>query len=481
MTKENFNDYKLSEDIIKAIDLLAYKSPTKVQGKVIPVALKGQDIVVKSQTGSGKTASFAVPVSELIDWEENKPQALVLTPTRELAMQVREDFFNIGRFKRLKVVAVYGRAPFHKQQQALRQKTHVVVGTPGRIIDHIERETLDISMVKYLIIDEADEMFNMGFLEQIETIIDVLPKNRMTMLFSATLPNDIESLCKKYMKDPKYIEIEDENVTVEKIDQWAYKVEEREKLELLKNVTVVESPDSCIIFANTREKVDQIYEQLEDENYTCDKIHGGMEQESRTSVMEDFRLGYFRYLVATDVAARGIDIDNISHVINYDVPLEKESYVHRIGRTGRVGKKGKAISFITNRDARLVREIEEYTGKEIPIREKPDEEIVNSLREEFEEKKRERPEIKELKGEELNRDIMKLHINAGRKTKMRPVDIVGTLCNLEGMTADDIGIINILDISTFVEILNGKGQMVLEQLQTTTIKGRLRNVNKAND
>ena len=481
MIKENFNDYKLSEDIIKAIDLLAYKSPTKVQEKVIPVALKGQDIVVKSQTGSGKTASFAVPASELIDWEENKPQALVLTPTRELAMQVREDFFNIGRFKRLKVVAVYGRAPFHKQQQALRQKTHVVVGTPGRIIDHIERETLDISMVKYLIIDEADEMFNMGFLEQIETIIDVLPKNRMTMLFSATLPNDIESLCKKYMKDPKYIEIEDENVTVEKIDQWAYKVEEREKLELLKNVTVVESPDSCIIFANTREKVDQIYEQLEDENYTCDKIHGGMEQESRTSVMEDFRVGYFRYLVATDVAARGIDIDNISHVINYDVPLEKESYVHRIGRTGRVGKKGKAISFITNRDARLVREIEEYTGKEIPIREKPDEEIVNSLREEFEEKKRERPEIKELKGEELNRDIMKLHINAGRKTKMRPVDIVGTLCNLEDMTADDIGIINILDISTFVEILNGKGQMVLEQLQTTTIKGRLRNVNKAND
>nr|WP_300002134.1 DEAD/DEAH box helicase [Tissierella sp.] len=481
MKSKDFNEYDLSDEILRAIELLNYKSPTQVQRKVIPAALKEKDIVVKSQTGSGKTASFAIPVSEMIDWEENKPQALVLTPTRELAMQVGEDFFNIGRFKRLKVVPVYGRAPFRKQTQVLKQKTHVVVGTPGRVIDHIERETLDVSMIKYLIIDEADEMFNMGFLEQIETVISALPKERMTMLFSATLPSDIENLCQRYMNKPEYIEIENEDVTVEKIDQWAYLVEEREKMELLKDLTVVESPDSCIIFANTREKVDQIYDELEDKDYTCDKIHGGMEQESRTSVMEDFRAGYFRYLVATDVAARGIDIDGISHIINYDVPLERESYVHRIGRTGRVGKKGKAISFISKRDERLVREIEAYIEKEILVRERPQDQLVDSLREEFEDKKRERPELKELKGEELSKDIVKIHINAGRKTKMRPVDIVGTLCNLPGMTADDIGIINIMDISTFVEILNGKGEMVLEQLQTTTIKGRLRNVNLANE
>lgn len=481
MTKENFKDYKLGEDILKAIDLLGFKSPTKVQARVIPLALSGKDLVVKSQTGSGKTGSFAIPVTELIDWEENKAQALVITPTRELAMQVAEDFFNIGRFKRLKVVPLYGRTPFYNQQQALKQKTHLVVGTPGRIIDHLERGTLDISMIKYLIIDEADEMFNMGFLAQIESIIEKLPKERMTMLFSATIPEDIESLCKKHIKNPEQIEIEDENLVVEQIDQLAYEVDERDKMQLLKDVTVIESPDTCIIFANTREKVDEIYEKMVDENYKCDKIHGGMEQRDRTSVMEDFRTGYFRYLIATDVAARGIDIENISHVINFDVPLEKESYVHRIGRTGRVGKQGKAITFITPRDGRLVRDIEKYIQKDIPIILSPSKKEVDDLKEDFDDKKREKPKLKEVKGEELSKDIFKIHINAGRKTKMRPVDIVGTLCNLDGMTADDIGIINILDISTFVEILNGKGEMVLDQLQTTTIKGRLRNVNKANE
>ena len=478
---KSFKDYGLSSELLETIDILNYKSPTKVQEKVIPIALDGKDLVVKSQTGSGKTAAFAIPICESVDWEENRPQALVLTPTRELAMQVREDFFNIGRFKRLKVAAVYGRAPFYNQQRELKQKTHIVVGTPGRIIDHIDKETLDISNIKYLVIDEADEMFNMGFLEQIETVINQLPQHRLTMLFSATLPTDIGNLCDKYMKDPIYIEIEDENVTVDIIEQEGYLVEESDKIELLKDITILENPDTCIIFANTREKVDEIFIDLSRANYTCDKIHGGMEQRDRTKVMEDFRLGYFRYLVATDVAARGIDIDNITHIINYDIPLESESYVHRIGRTGRVGKVGKAISLITPRDERLLSDIEDYIEKKIPLKDKPEKRELIKLLADFEDKIKSKPEIKELKGEELNKDILKIHINAGRKTKMRPVDIVGTLCNIEGMTADDIGIINILDISTFVEILNGKGEMVLEKLQTTTIKGRLRNVNRANE
>ena len=478
---KDFKDYKLSSELLETIEILNYKKPTKVQEKVIPLALEAKDIIVKSQTGSGKTAAFAIPISELIDWEENKPQALVITPTRELAMQVREDFFNIGRFKRLKVSAIYGRSPFYRQQQELKQKTHIVVGTPGRIIDHIDKETLDISEIKYLVIDEADEMFNMGFLEQIENIISNLPPNRMTMLFSATLPEDIEGLCNKYMKNPIYIEIEDENVTVDQIIQEKYMVDEVDKVDLLKDITIIENPDSCIIFANTREMVDEIFIELNRHEYTCDKIHGGMEQRDRTKVMEDFRQGYFRYLVATDVAARGIDIDNITHIINYDIPRESESYVHRIGRTGRVGKTGKAISIITPRDERSFSDIEDYIEKTITLKEHPLKQEVDKYREEFHEKMSERPEIKELKGEELNKDIMKININAGRKTKMRAGDIVGTLCNIEGMTADDIGIINILDISTFVEILNGKGEMVLETLQTTTIKGRLRNVNIAND
>lgn len=481
MTKEKFKDYKLSSDLLKTIEILNYKNPTKVQKKVIPIALEGEDIVVKSQTGSGKTAAFVIPICEKVDWEENKPQALVITPTRELAIQVREDFFNIGRFKRLKVVAVYGKAPFYNQQRELKQKIHIVVGTPGRIIDHIEKGTLDTSNIKYLVIDEADEMLNMGFLEQVETIINELPNDKITMLFSATLPDDIEALCNNHMDNTRYIEIEDASVTVDKIEQERYIVEEEDKLELLKDITIVENPDSCIIFLNTREKVNEIYIELKRANYPCDKIHGGMEQKDRTKVMENFKLGYFRYLVATDVAARGIDIDSITHIINYDIPQERESYVHRIGRTGRKGDTGKAITFSTQKEERFLKDIENYIEREILIKENPEKKLVNSSKREFDEKLKTRPKIKELKGEKLNKEIMKIHINAGRKTKMRATDIVGTLCNIEGITADDIGIINILDISTFVEILNNKGEMVLEKLQTTTIKGRLRNVNKANE
>ncbi|MGO1369043.1 MAG: DEAD/DEAH box helicase [Senegalia sp. (in: firmicutes)] len=481
MTKEKFLDYKLSDELLKAIELLTYKNPTKVQEKVIPIALDGKDVVVKSQTGSGKTAAFAIPISENIKWEDNEPQALVITPTRELAIQVREDFFNIGRFKRLKVATVYGKSSFYNQQREIKQKTHVVVGTPGRIIDHIEKGTLDTSNIKYLVIDEADEMLNMGFLEQVETIIHELPKNRTTMLFSATLPTDIESLCDRYMNNQIYVEIEERGITVDKIEQEKYLVKKDDKLELLKNISILENPDSCIIFANTRDQVDDIHTELGKYNYPCDKIHGGMEQKDRTRIMENFKSGYFRYLVATDVAARGIDIDSITHIINFDIPFEKESYVHRIGRTARKGKTGKAITFVSPNEKYLLKDIEDYIEKEILLKKVPGNELINSLKKEFDEKLNTKAKIKESKGDLLNEQIMKIHINAGRKTKMRAVDIVGTLCNIEGMTKDDIGIINILDISTFVEILNNKGEMVLEKLQTTTIKGRLRNVNKAND
>lgn len=481
MTKEKFLDYKLNDELLKAIELLTYKNPTKVQEKVIPIALDGKDVVVKSQTGSGKTAAFAIPISENIKWEDNEPQALVITPTRELAIQVREDFFNIGRFKRLKVATVYGKSSFYNQQREIKQKTHVVVGTPGRIIDHIEKGTLDTSNIKYLVIDEADEMLNMGFLEQVETIIHELPKNRTTMLFSATLPTDIESLCDRYMNNQIYVEIEERGITVDKIEQEKYLVKKDDKLELLKNISILENPDSCIIFANTRDQVDDIHTELGKYNYPCDKIHGGMEQKDRTRIMENFKSGYFRYLVATDVAARGIDIDSITHIINFDIPFEKESYVHRIGRTARKGKTGKAITFVSPNEKYLLKDIEDYIEKEILLKKVPGNELINSLKKEFDEKLNTKAKIKESKGDLLNEQIMKIHINAGRKTKMRAVDIVGTLCNIEGMTKDDIGIINILDISTFVEILNNKGEMVLEKLQTTTIKGRLRNVNKAND
>jgi len=477
--KSNFKDYQLSSELLKAISLLNFKSPTKVQELVIPVVLEGKDLIVKSQTGSGKTAAFGIPICELAEWDDNRPQALVMVPTRELAMQVKEDIFNIGRFKRMKVAAIFGKSPFNSQRKELREKTHVVVGTPGRIIDHMKRGTLDLSNIKHLVIDEADEMLNMGFIEEIETIIEGLSKNRVTLLFSATMPKRIEELANQFMKDPIFKEIDEENTAVERILQERYDVKQREKKSLLRDLTIVENPDSCIIFCNTQQNVDEVYEELKKVGYRCRPIHGGMEQDDRLRIMHDFKKGVFRYLVATDVAARGIDVENISLVINYDLPQEKESYVHRIGRTGRVSKGGRAISFVTEKDGRYLQAIEKLIGREIPLKDRPKTETVERSKEEFIEKINTRPEAKENKGDHLNREIMKLHINAGKKTKMRPVDIVGTLCSIEGMTPGDIGIINVLDLSTFVEILNNKGEMVLRELQDRPIKGRLRKVSKA--
>ena len=479
MIKASFDDYKLSNELLKAISMLNFKSPTKVQEQVIPAVLEQKDIIVKSQTGSGKTAAFAIPICQLIDWNENKPQALVITPTRELAIQVKEDIFNIGRFNRLKVSAVYGKSPFYKQEKELKQKTHVVVGTPGRIIDHIERGTFDTSNIKYLVIDEADEMLNMGFVEQIETIITTLLKERVTILMSATMPADIETLCNKYMKDPLHIEVEEENSTADRIYQERYNVDEIDKIKLLRDIMIVENPDSCMIFCNTKQKVDEVCYELANLKYTCDKIHGGMEQRDRLGVMHDFKKGLFRYLVATDVAARGIDIDNITLVINYDVPQDAESYVHRIGRTGRIDNIGRAITFVTQNENRFLNDIHQYIGKEILLKARPEIDTVNNSKQEFIKKMNTTPEIKETKGAQLSKEIMRLHINAGKKTKMRPVDIVGTLCRIKGMTAEDIGIINVVDVSTFVEILNSKGELVFQELQKTPIKGRLRKVSKA--
>lgn len=480
MSKTSFNDYNLSEEIIKALARLDYENPTEVQAEVIPVALKKRDLVVKSQTGSGKTASFGIPICEMVEWEENKPQALILTPTRELAVQVKEDIENIGRYKRIKAAAVYGKSPFEKQKLELKQKTHIVVGTPGRVLDHIEKGTLALERLQYLIIDEADEMLNMGFIDQVEAIINELPTDRVTMLFSATLPTDVEKLCHKYMKNPVDIEIKATGITTDKIDHSLFIVREDDKLSLLKDVTMVENPDSCIIFCRTKENVDNVFEQLDRSGYDVDKIHGGLVQEDRFAVMNDFKRGEFRYLVATDVAARGIDIENISLVINYDLPLEKESYVHRTGRTGRAGKTGKAITFVTPYEDKFLAEIEKYIGFEIPQIDPPSKEDVSRNKAAFEEKMDTLPPLKSDKSAQLNKEIMKLYFNGGKKKKIRAVDFVGTLAKIQGVTADDIGIITIKDNVSYVDILNGKGPLVLKVMRNTTIKGKLLKVHEAN-
>ncbi|SFA88302.1 MULTISPECIES: DEAD/DEAH box helicase [unclassified Bacillus (in: firmicutes)] len=479
MSNKSFEDYNLSPEITRALSVLKYDAPTEVQEQVIPLALENQDLVVKSQTGSGKTASFGIPICEMVDWEEKYPQALILTPTRELAAQVREDVTNIGRFKRIKAMAVYGKEPFAKQKEELKQKTHVVVGTPGRVMDHIERETLVLDRVKYLIIDEADEMLNMGFIDIVEAIIEELPSDRVTMVFSATLPKDVEKLCHQYMKEPHQIEIASTGVTTNTIEHSLMNIKDDDKLEVLKAVTVVENPDSCIIFCRTKENVDKVYNELEESNYSCERLHGGLDQEDRFAVMDGFKLGNFRYLVATDVAARGIDIDNVTLVINYDVPMEKESYVHRTGRTGRAGNKGKAITFSTSYEEKYVRAIERYIGFEINVTEPPSKREVEQGLAEFEEKISGRRVVRNNKTARINQDITKLHFSGGKKKKIRAVDFVGTIAKIPGVTADDIGIITIQETMSYVDILNGKGSLVLQAMENTTIKGKKLKVSKA--
>jgi superfamily II DNA/RNA helicase len=481
MTKTNFENYNLDKSILQALGLLGYNQPTEVQDAIIPLMKDNKDIIVKSQTGSGKTAAFAIPICDMIDWEENKPQALVITPTRELALQVKEDVFNIGRMKRIKACAVFGKSPVATQKRELKQKMHVVVGTPGRLLQHIDEGTLDTSQIKYLVIDEADELLNMGFIEQVEDILKALPTNRVTALLSATFSQKLTHITTHYMKKPMTINIANKVSTFDTINQVQYGVSRDDKLQLLLDITVVENPDTCIIFCNTKVAVDRLTASLLRLRYPCKKIHGGMEQQDRTAVMSDFKQGKFRYLVATGVAARGIDIEDISLVVNYDVPEECEDYVHRIGRTGRKGRKGEAITFVENGQQRVLNNIEQYIGQEITQADPPTKERIGALQLAFDNKLKQKPKEKAAKDVKLSASILKLHINAGKKTKMRPSDIVGTLCSVDGITKDDIGVISVMDISTFVEVLNGKGEYVYEVLQNKPIKGRMRKISKAND
>lgn len=467
-----FHEYKISDEILKALDVLGYSEATKVQEAVIEDILNNVDVIAKAQTGSGKTAAFGIPLCEKVNAEEKEPQVLILTPTRELAIQVKDEISNIGRLKKLRAVAVYGKQPMSIQTRELRQRIHFIVGTPGRTMDHIKRGNLKLTNIKYLVLDESDEMLNMGFIDQVEEIIEMVPKNRVTLLFSATMPDRISRLCKKYIKNPKEIEIDCENLTVQKITQGYYEVKEFEKGALLERIIYSEVPGSTIIFCNTKEKVDEVCKQIKKLGVSCEKLHGGLEQRDRTATMERFKLGEFQFLIATDVASRGIHIEDITHVINYDIPMEKEAYVHRIGRTGRAGKEGKAFTFITPFEYKFFNAIEEYIGENIPKSEEPSTASVREGEIIFREKIKKAPKKKEVKSQRLNKEVSKIYIGAGKKKKLRAGDIVGAICCIDGITMEDIGIIDVQDNVSYVDILNGKGKVVLTNLSKSKIKGK---------
>ncbi len=469
-----FSRYPLSDEIVEALTLLGYTEPTEVQREVLPLILEGKDLVVKSRTGTGKTAAFAVPVCEMVRWEENLPQALVLEPTRELAVQVRDEIFYIGRKKRLKVPAVFGGFPIDKQIQTLRQKSHVAVGTPGRVMDLIRRDSLKLCQVRCLVIDEADLMLDMGFLEDVKQIISQLPAGRQILLFSATLERSVKDLIEEYMADAVFVLCETAAETVPEISHVVYEMDADEKYRVFVNVLMQENPESCMIFCGTREMVNVLYQKLKRDRIPCGMIHGELKQQERLRTIDQFRTGRIRCLIATDVASRGIDFDNMTHVINYDFPTGRETYVHRAGRTGRNGRCGKAISLVCPSDENMRKQVEAYIGMELPVRECP--QIGEPDAKRFWESQRKGTKPKVRKGAALNKAIMRLTVGGGRKSKIRTGDIVGAICGIDDVGPEDIGIIDIRDSLTYVEILNGKGSLVLEALQDKPVKGKVRKV-----
>ena len=473
---KRFEDFNLDKYIIKALYNLNYKTPSKVQEEVIPRLLKKEDVIVKSKTGSGKTASFGIPICENIDIENNSLQALIVVPTRELAIQVKDEISNIGRLKKIRCSAIFGKQPIKEQIRELKQRVHIVVATPGRIIDHISRNTINLDEIKYFIIDEADKMLNKGFIEDMEFILNKIPKNSVKGLFSATIDDDIKYICDKYLKtfnilDIKYNELFDKKQILEN----KIRCLENEKYEKLKSIIYKENPTSLIIFCNTKEKVKKLYENMKKDGFLAEELHGDMSQDKRIFVIKDFKNSKFNILISTDVAARGIHIDDISLVINYDVPRDKENYIHRIGRTGRKDNYGKSITIVTYKDDKYINEIEEYIGYEIKDFEelKTDDIVEGKIK--FEKKSKEILKNRKNKTRENNihDEVTKIYINAGKKKKIRVIDIVGAFSNLPGINNEDIGVVEVQDLCSYVDILNYKGEALIKKYKEINIKKKI--------
>ena len=359
-----FNELNLSREVLQAIEEMGFVNPSEVQECTIPEILDGHDLLAQAQTGTGKTASFGIPMIEkIVDNNYESLQALVLVPTRELARQVSEELQKLARHKKfIKILAIYGGADMGKQLRELKRGASIVVGTPGRVMDHIKRKTLDLCHLKFLVLDEADEMFDMGFRDDMKTIIEKTNDDRKTLFFSATFDNEIQEFSKLYQNNPKKVIIEKKELTAEKIKQYYLELNRNMKTEILNRLILIHKPKKSIIFCNTKRMVENLEEEIAQKGYKVDSLHGDMRQSSRDNVMKKFRNGTIDVLIATDVAARGLDVSDIDIVFNYDLPQQAEYYVHRIGRTARAGKKGLSFTFVTNRDYPKFREIEKYAN-----------------------------------------------------------------------------------------------------------------------
>ena len=381
MTAKLFSELGLSPEVLKAVEKMGFEKAAPIQAEAIPVLMSGRDVVGQSQTGSGKTAAFAIPAIEKTDPNLRAVQVLILCPTRELAVQVSEEVHKLSIFKRgINALPIYGGQSYERQFYGLKQGAQIVIGTPGRVMDHMRRGTLRLDNIKMVILDEADVMLNMGFREDIETILKDAPKERQTVFFSATIPRPIRELIEKYSRDPQNVRVEQKAMTVPTVEQVYYEVDRRYKIELLTRLIDIHDLKLGIIFCNTKRMVDDLVDHLEAQGYMADRLHGDMTQAQRDRVMNKFRKSGLEFLVATDIAARGIDVDNVQVVFNYDLPYDAEDYVHRIGRTGRVGRSGRAITFVSGREVFQIRNIERFTNVRIQRGKIPTADEVHEVR-----------------------------------------------------------------------------------------------------
>lgn len=361
----NFQDLGISPATMKSLKKMGFEEATPIQAETIPISLANKDLIGQAQTGTGKTAAFGIPLVDKIDRDKDVIQGIIIAPTRELAIQVSEELYKIGYGKRTRVLSIFGGQDINRQIRALKNKPQIIVGTPGRILDHIKRKTLNLENVHTVILDEADEMLNMGFIEDIEAILSEIPTERQTLLFSATMPGPIRRIAERFMKEPQVVRVKTKEVTVPQIEQYYLELQEKSKFDVLTRLLDIQSPELAIVFGRTKRRVDELSEALNLRGYMAEGIHGDLSQAKRLSVLRKFKEGSIDVLVATDVAARGLDISGVTHVYNFDIPQDPESYVHRIGRTGRAGKTGVAITFITQREKSYLQIVEKTTKRKM--------------------------------------------------------------------------------------------------------------------
>lgn len=520
MEKLRFEEIELSKEIQKGIRDMGFEEMSPIQSQAIPVIMAGKDIIGQAQTGTGKTAAFGIPIIERCDPDEKNVQALVLCPTRELSIQVAEEIGKLAKYKKgISAVPIYGGQPIDRQIKALKKGVNIVIGTPGRVLDHMRRKTLKINNVSMMVLDEADEMFDMGFREDIALVMNELKEERQTIFFSATMPPEIMKFASKYQVNPEIIKVVHKELTVPKVEQAYFELKEHMKTEILSRLIDMYNPKLTIVFCNTKKKVDELTEELQARGYFADGLHGDLKQSQRDTVMGKFRKGTIDILVATDVAARGIDVDDIDLVINYDMPQDEEYYVHRIGRTARAGREGRAFSFVAGRDIYKLRDIQRYTNTKIGRKDLPTlrdieanytsvmlekikveidnedlskyEKILETLLEEdytsfdiaaallkfymIENKFDGHEELDmvdyQSKSKQTGSSITRIHINIGKRKGVSPRHILSALIEETGIPKKIVGSIDVYDKFTFVEVPGDYSEDVLEKLDGARIKG----------